>query len=422
MFGLTIVTSVGGNFALRADLERHKNSLHSSGLVPGFQCKWSECTQRPYKRPDQLRRHIRSQHETSIGPGAKKLSMESEASYEQSVKDQRLQLNSSLLCASKSGNLSMVRLLVSQGSDINMQSEIGHTALRIAVERSDSDLVRLLLDLAADLNISFRLNAGMTEFQDPLIINGYEIFDKRKPFFKVMDIASYKGNLSIVQLLVEKGEYIEPALCWASLKGREDIVQGLLHTWNNLQHSDNSHSMALIVASYLGHTGIIRMLLDAGVNVNSQSEAKCYAIQAAASKGHLEATDLLLSRGADVDVWTPKAVTALQIAAEKGYEKLADLLLQRGADVNKMIPDNSFEHTETNALCIASEHGHMEMVTLLINHGAKVNVRAGYWGSPLLAASARNFLGVVQTLLERGADPNLENAIHLRWPTFRDLV
>lgn len=56
--------------------------------------------------------------------------------------------------------------------------------------------------------------------------------------------------------------------------------------------------------------------------------------------------------------------------------------------------------------------GHMDMVKLLLNNGASVNGVRGWHGSPLMSATSKNNVELVELLLERKANPNLRSEPH----------
>lgn len=59
------------------------------------------------------------------------------------------QLGQAVAC----GRTELVRELIEQGVDVNQRNAQGHTALHLAVRRGDRDLVQLLLDNGADLDV-----------------------------------------------------------------------------------------------------------------------------------------------------------------------------------------------------------------------------------------------------------------------------
>lgn len=82
-----------------------------------------------------------------------------------------------LWCAAGGGNLTVVKILVKAGADINHPTESGSTPLRAACFNGRLDIAKYLVDHGADINIS-------NQFNNTCLM-----------------IASYKGHMDIVSIL-----------------------------------------------------------------------------------------------------------------------------------------------------------------------------------------------------------------------------
>lgn len=115
---------------------------------------------------------------------------------------------------------------------------------------------------------------------------------------------------------------------------------------------------------------------------------------------------------------------ALQAAAWKGHECIVKVLLDRGVDVNisgdmcgmLMLKYTSSDGTTCggwcgNALQAASRNGHQGVVQILLDRGADVNAVGGEYETALHAASAHGHVTVVQMLLDWGADINAYDGV-----------
>lgn len=158
----------------------------------------------------------------------------------------------------------------------------------------------------------------------------------------------------------------------------------------------------LYYASLGGLEHVADRLLKSGADINSRGDRYDNALQAAAAHGLENMVNLLLQKGADVNAHRGEAST-LQVASREGHVRVVQSLLAHGADVNAKGGKYS---GIINALQAACFGGHLEVAKLLLDSGADVNIRGGRSGSALQIASRVGNDGIVQLLLEEGANIN----------------
>ncbi len=257
------------------------------------------------------------------------------------------------------------------------------TPLSLAIKIERWDIIDLLLDAGADINIiahehdnplGLAARIGDTELMQHLIDRGADV-NGAPDVYTPLVAAAQEGCAGSVRFLLDHGADVN-----AVAKGYTPLSAGARH----------AHEQFVPIA---------RILLDAGADVNAV--AGLYTpLVAAATAECIDGVRLLLEVGADVNRATRK-YTPLIVAARTGNTELIRLLLEAGADVNAEAGSNT-------PLVIAAYEGKIEIVRLLLEAGADVN-RATQGATPLIAAASHaGNAQVVKLLLEAGANVNAE--------------
>ncbi|CAG9980385.1 unnamed protein product [Clonostachys byssicola] len=180
----------------------------------------------------------------------------------------------------------------------------------------------------------------------------------------------------------------------------------------------------LYYASLLGIRSVVYKLIEDGLSKELDASSNAYsrvepffldevagnygtALQAASMRGHLAIVQRLIEGGANINQQSGHYGTALQLAADGCHLEIVHLLVTKGADVNQQAGDD-----ETTALQAASLRGQLGMVQFLLENGANINQGCGYYGTALQAASTGDHCDVVQFLIENGAHVNQEAGRH----------
>ena len=173
------------------------------------------------------------------------------------------------------------------------------------------------------------------------------------------------------------------------------------------RRSRRSHIMKPIYA--VGGTVALALIVLAGwfiVRANPQTANLDEELILAATAGETIKVERLLSNGADPNVRDSEGNSLLPLAAMTGQTEIVRQLLEQGADANiTMKPSGSGK----TALMQAAVNNRSEIVDLLVANGADVNQTesdSGY--SALHFAAQASSETIVKTLLENGADPNLQ--------------
>ena len=278
----------------------------------------------------------------------------------------------------------LTKRLLDAGANPNLPNALGLLPLHLAIENGDAGMVRLLLDRGADPRRADRTGES--------------------PLYQ----AARGGSVEIVNLLLLKNG--------VEVDAREPAF-------------DQTPLMAAIRS---GALDVAKALIGKGANVNAvgkTGELSKFRLPAsnAGSKGVGIVRGGWPEQGERAPVGGGK--TPLQYATRSGNLALVKLLVEAGAAIEQVEPNGLTPLL--NAVLNASVESqgrvqakHMEVAQYLISRGANVNAMDWYGETPLWAAVVlRNLdlggpgkdngidrtaaLGLVRTLLEKGANPNV---------------
>lgn len=177
-------------------------------------------------------------------------------------------------------NLSRVRLLVSQGANVNDRTAQGVTPLHLAAGLGQIPLTHLLLEEGADVHAIYQLS------------------------WTPMHFAAKGGHVDIAKLLLKyraringSGNAAAP-LHIAVQEGHQRMVAFLLANGANVHTPLTEGWTALHVAAQTGNMDLIRLLLEAGAPINVSNAIGITPLYSAALSGHVGVTEYLLSNGA----------------------------------------------------------------------------------------------------------------------------
>lgn len=232
----------------------------------------------------------------------------------------------------------IVKILLENGSEVNLPDKNGLTGLMVAAGRGYPDIVKRLLDRGADVNA------------------------KDTHGWNALAWAAQAGHKDIAALLKKHGA--EMTLMAAACLPDMPEVQRSLRNGSDVNAKGVNGRTALMGAAELGHSDVVKLLLDKGADANAEDENEGTALMASAKKGHPEVVKLLLEKAVDLDGTDSSDQTALMMAVRGGHVEVVKLLLKKGADVNIM-----GDYCRT-PLDIAKEVHPSEIEALLRAHGA----------------------------------------------------
>ena len=252
-----------------------------------------------------------------------------------------------MVAAAKLGSVGLVASLLERGAaDMNSKDEEGCTLLVAGCYSGSTDLVKLLIERGADINmLAGGTIGGVSGFITPLCM------------------ALGLGHREVAALLIKHGADINAlGLEFKSGVVTVSITPLMLTVATGLQHatkvllecgaevdkeaeaSRGQESVSVTALMYAATAEVAKLLLDHGAQVNFQaSRGGRTALMWASAQGRYEVTKLLLKRGAEVDLQDSDGRTAFmyQVANNKAntvrlltqYEASIDINTKRGETV-----------------------------------------------------------------------------------------
>ncbi|KAL8724372.1 MAG: hypothetical protein Q9166_007983 [cf. Caloplaca sp. 2 TL-2023] len=278
----------------------------------------------------------------------------------------------------------LIQNLKATATDCNRKNDSGQTPLYLASSTGHLTVVRILLDRGADLN------ASGGRLSTPL------------------QAACFQGYVDVVRLLIEKGANMKSrglfqnALQASVMGNHEQIAMLLLHNGFEI-NGQSEYDQALQEASQTGFVKVVDHLQKTyGTSFDNIHSAECKGIQAAISKGQIGVLERFMQGFSDPQTELPPCSVAA--AASGGHDGMVTLLLDQGLDIER-------EGQYGSPLRSASLLGQEATVQLLLNRGANVSASSSI-GNALEAAATNGHVYIVNSLLQEGVDPNIKGGIY----------
>lgn len=187
-----------------------------------------------------------------------------------------------LICACQKGNLEVAKVLIAKGADVNAKGEDSRTPLIMACIGSmdnQLEMIKLLLKNGSGVEIK-------DDYNETALMH-----------------AAASNNPKIVKLLIDKGADVSAAteggytlLMVAAQHDSPEVVRLLLDKGANVNAKSEDGTTALMFASLHGNLQIAKLLIDKGADANAKDIDGRTVIQCASIVGHPEMVNLLRSK------------------------------------------------------------------------------------------------------------------------------
>jgi uncharacterized protein len=147
------------------------------------------------------------------------------------------------------------------------------------------------------------------------------------------------------------------------------------------------------------------VLVKNKAQVNEADKDGRTCLHIASENEDLRSVELLVDARAEIDVTDNSGWSALFYASSKGSINIVIYLLGKSANANLSdIDGNTCLHIAIKNKAI------LECVKLLVDHDVQINCQNNNQETPLHLAASEGDEDIVAVLLERGAEPNIQNS------------
>lgn len=278
------------------------------------------------------------------------------------------------------GNGDITRLLIAHNAKVNTgipSSKHGKTSLYIACEVNHPEVIEVLLEHRADVNIGTHHNISPLHISTiklffdtmrTLIEHKADVNARTKNKKSPLSLAISKNSLEAVQILLENGANPNPKISFRheltigdEARKSSNIKRNTFSSYCFIKNIKESIKQALSIdklifitplceALKIRNIDIFKLLLDHGANIESVINHNLRIIHYAIAQ----------------EEYTQPDGTTHIINPDENLPWVR-LLIERGADIN------SRDKNHTTALHLASLYGHTEIVRLLLAHGAQIH-------------------------------------------------
>ncbi|KAL9607516.1 MAG: hypothetical protein Q9167_007571 [Letrouitia subvulpina] len=209
----------------------------------------------------------------------------------------------------------------------------------------------------------------------------------------------------------------------AAYFGLENAVRHLLKTEAKIDFLNFHVWSPLSLAAAGGHEAVAKLLIKEGFDIDHKDWYGRSPPMYAASKGHTDIFNLLIDAGAKPDSKDKSGQTSLWFATKGGHNALVGHILN-----NFSININARNTWGTTPLLQALKDGHEAIAVRLLDRGADPNVEDIDGETALIQASRTNPIATVKRLLKRGADTERRDQygwtplMHASWNRRSDIV
>jgi len=331
--------------------------------------------------------------------------------------------NTSLIYAVRRGDAEMVKALLEHGANLDFIGDgagmVNQSALMEAALRRDKNIMQILLDSGADVNLQSK--GGWTALK--WTVRECPSDKEKKIFNGIPTWLHNSSHLEIARFLIKHGadvnaadSYGNTALVLAVAWCTSEMVQFLVGHGSNVNVTGSKGLTPLIIATRNGKKEIFHVLLENGADVDAVDGYGGTALIYAAVRGDTEMVRTLLAKGADVNIKSKDDTVDYFFGVDFSYmweinpgPNFGDMFFRHLDEAGEQIYTRRKEekpYPGMTALMKASERGYEDIVRVLLDNGADANVVATDGSTAKKLAAAGKHMDIVN-ILEQAERPEM---------------
>ena len=320
----------------------------------------------------------------------------------------------------------LLAALIAKKANVNVKNEFGSTPMAEAAELADARMVKMLLDAGAEPEgsnadgqtaLMIAIKTGEIPVVDMLIkaganVNTVEKFHKQTPL--MWAAAAQKNAGPMVKLLLAKGADVKPRALYTDWPSQ-------ITNEPRAQYRPVGGLTALLYAARDGCYECVDALIGAGADVNIPTPEGVTPLMLAIDNDRNDVAKLLLDRGANPNLWDWWGRTPLYLAVDRkatlgagtGGRGASGGRGGRGAGARRAAGAGVSGMDIINALLAAgvdvNPELNMHRPSRSGNSGRFIDPLLNVGCTPLLRATLAGDAEVVRALLDKGANPNIND-------------
>lgn len=331
--------------------------------------------------------------------------------------------------AANKGNVELVKILLEKGADINLSDDKGAIPIAFAAANGQANPKLYELFFNAGINPKQKFRNGATllllsipndkelKLADYLSTKGLSLKDTDDLGNTAFNYAARSGDVKLLQNILKRGiKYDGRALVIASqgtratattLEAYKYLVEDLKINPNSV--GDEGENVLHNLVRKQKQEDIIAYFLAKGVDVNHQDKVG-NSVLMNASRAETAVIKSFISSVKNINAVNAKGMTALSFTIENGSPEMVEFLLANGAKTNIIdTKGNNLAYYLIQSVRKDGKDGFDEKLSLLKNSGFDITIPQKDGNTLYHLAVAKNDLNLFKKITDFGIEINTKN-------------